>query len=149
MGFEGQGSAVLHVIQAGRLAPALLLISEAKDKWGRNMSLNHKAFRQRHGKFEKKKKGYSERERSGCPERTGMAAGEEITDGTIGLGAPSPGPHGHPVRSSAPSSESSCPNEQSGGKSFMIHAGDSDELECALLTTPKITRRPGRADWGT
>lgn len=32
VGFEGQGSSVLHVIQAGWLAPTLLFISEAKDK---------------------------------------------------------------------------------------------------------------------
>lgn len=56
VGFEGQGSSVLHVIQAGWLATTLLSISEAKDKWGRNMSLNRKTFRQRHGKFKKKKK---------------------------------------------------------------------------------------------
>lgn len=55
VGFQGQGSSVLHVIQAGRLAAAFLFISEAKDKWGRNMSLNHKTFRQRHGKFLLKK----------------------------------------------------------------------------------------------
>lgn len=54
VGFEGQGSSVLHVIQAGWLATTLLSISEAKDKWGRNMSLNRKTFRQRHGKFKKK-----------------------------------------------------------------------------------------------
>lgn len=55
--FEGKGSSVLHVIQAGWLATALLFISEAKDKWSRNVSLNHKIFRQRHGKFLREARG--------------------------------------------------------------------------------------------
>lgn len=55
------------MVQAGGLAAALLFISEAKDKWGRNVSLNHKTFRQRHGKFLLKKKDGSERECYGIP----------------------------------------------------------------------------------
>lgn len=43
MRFEGHGASVLHVIQAGWLAAALLFISAARGKRG-------KTFRQHHGK---------------------------------------------------------------------------------------------------
>lgn len=102
------------MVQAGGLAAALLFISEAKDKWGRNVSLNHKTFRQRHGKFLLKKKMAQNESATAYPNSPGMSAkgqnyrwGRLIHNGAVGaiLTSPRPsqlGPRTPPLSLSVP-----------------------------------------------